>query len=100
MGLSLAPLLFTKLMSVLVQVARAWGIRVSVYLDDSLTRGPSFDSALSDHQCFGSLLQMAGFLLHGTKSVQVPVQRIEHLGFIIDSCSMMLEVPPEKEQNI
>jgi hypothetical protein len=88
-------------MSVLVQVARAWGIRVSIYLDDSLTRGPSFHSTLRDHQCFGSLLQLAGFLLHEVKSVQVPIQRIEHLGFIIDSRSMMLEVPVmEKERNI
>ncbi len=100
MGLSLAPLFFTKLMAVLVQVARAWGINVSVYLDDSLTRGPSFESALRDHQCFGNLLQMAGFLLHDVKSVKEPVQRIEHLGFIIDSRTMMLEVPRSKEEKI
>ncbi len=100
MGLSLAPLFFTKLMSVLVHLARSWGIRVSVYLDDSLTRAPSFETAVIDHECFGSLLQMAGFLLHEAKSVRVPVQRIEHLGFIIDSTTMMLEVPSAKEANI
>jgi hypothetical protein len=100
MGLSLAPLFFTKIMSVLVQLARSWGIRVSVYLDDSLTRGPSFLETKRDHECFGNLLQKAGFLLHRAKSVQLPVQRIEHLGFIIDSVTMMLEVPREKEENI
>jgi hypothetical protein len=93
MGLSLAPLFFSRIMSVLVQVARSWGIRVSVYLDNSLTRGPSFDVALHDHECFGSLLQLAGFLLHAKKSVQKPVQRIEHLGFVIDSRTMMLRCP-------
>ncbi len=100
MGLSLAPLFFTKLMSVLVQLARSWGIRVSVYLDDSLTRGPSFEETLSDHECFGSLLQCAGFLLHPDKSVRKPVQRIEHLGFVIDSRTMLLEVPEGKETRI
>ncbi len=100
MGLSLAPLFFTKLMTVLVNLARSWGIRVSVYLDDSLTRGPTFDETRRDHEAFGSLLQMAGFLLHRHKSVSVPVQRIEHLGFVIDSRSMMLEVPNKKEENI
>jgi hypothetical protein len=100
MGLSLAPLIFTKLMSVLVKLARSWGIRVSVYLDDSLTRGPSFMSALRDHECFGNLLQLAGFLLHDAKSVKTPVQRIEHLGFIIDSTTMCIEVPLSKETNI
>jgi hypothetical protein len=100
MGLSLAPWFFTKVMAVLVQLARSWGIQVSVYLDDSLTRAASFDQALRDHQAFGTLLQMAGFLLHRDKSVQRPVQRIEHLGFVIDSRSMCLEVPSEKESRI
>jgi hypothetical protein len=100
MGLSLAPLFFTKLMLVLVQVARSWGIKVLVYLDDSLTCGPSLETTLQDHQCFGNLLQLAGFLLHEEKSVQFPVQRIEHLGFVIDSRTMMLEVPEIKEEKI
>jgi hypothetical protein len=100
MGLSIAPLFFTKLMNVLVTVARSWGIRVSIYLDDSLTRGPTFEETLNDHQCFGNLLQLAGFLLHDVKSVKFPVQRIEHLGFVIDSTSMELEVPREKEERI
>jgi hypothetical protein len=100
MGLAIAPLFLTKLMSVLVSLARSWGIRVSVYLDDTLTRGPSFEDALCDHECFGNLLQMAGFLLHAVKSVRVPVQRIEHLGFVIDSCTMELEVPEMKELRI
>lgn len=100
MGLSLAPLFFSKLMAVLVQLARSWGIRVSVYLDDSLTRAPSFREALRDHECFGTLLQFAGFLLHREKSVQIPVQRIEHLGFIIDSRTMFIEVPVSKEEKI
>jgi hypothetical protein len=100
MGLSIAPWCFSKLMAVLVQIARSWGIRVSVYLDDSLTRAPSFVTALADHQAFGTLLQWAGFLLHRVKSVSIPVQRIEHLGFIIDLRTMMLEVPIEKEKKI
>jgi hypothetical protein len=56
MGLSIAPLFFSKLMAVLVSLARSWGLCVSVYLDDSLTRGPSFETTLLDHQCFGNLL--------------------------------------------
>jgi hypothetical protein len=100
MGLSLAPWFFTKIMSVLVRLARSWGIKVSVYLDDSLTRAASFDQALRDHHAFGNLLQMAGFLLHRVKSVDYPVQRIEHLGFVIDSVTMFLEVPKEKEDRI
>jgi hypothetical protein len=100
MGLSLAPLFFTKIMSVLVQLARSWGIQVSVYLDDLLTRAQSFDRALRDHEAFGTLLQRAGFLRHRVKSVENPVQRIEHLVFVIDSVTMCIEVPAEKENCI
>jgi hypothetical protein len=59
-----------------------------------------FEKTLRDHQCFGNLLQLAGFLLHADKSVKIPVQRIEHLGFIIDSRTMLLEVPEVKENSI
>jgi hypothetical protein len=69
MGLSIAPLFFTKLMNVLVSLAQSWGICVSIYLNDLLTRGPSYKEALADHECFGNLPQLAGFLLHEVKSV-------------------------------
>jgi hypothetical protein len=60
MGLSIAPLFFTKLMVVLVSLARSWGIRVSIYLDDSLTRGPSFHETLSDHDVFWQFAASGG----------------------------------------
>ncbi len=41
MGLSIAPLFFSKLMAILVQTARSWGINVSYYLDDTLLRAPN-----------------------------------------------------------
>ncbi len=96
MGLALAPWMFTKLMNVLVQLARCWGIQVSFYIDDSLIRGQEPTSTRADTLLFGSLLQHAGFLLNETKSVQEPTQRIQHLGFIIDSTEMEVSLPPEK----
>ncbi len=96
MGLSIAPLFFSKLMAVLVQLARSWGINVSYYLDDTLLRAPDQNRALTDTQDFGSLLQAAGFLLHRVKSVQQPTQVIEYLGFMINSRDMTIALPPEK----
>ncbi len=100
MGLAIAPLFFSKLMAILVQTARSWGIQVSYYLDDTLLRAPSPKIASTDTRDFGSLLQMAGFLLHEGKSVQTPTQTIEYLGFVIDSRTMTIALPQEKRQRL
>ncbi len=96
MGLSISPLYFSKLVGVLVQLARRWGIKVSFYMDDTLLRAPKFQEALENHRLFGNLFQQAGFLLHGDKSVSEPTQRIKYLGFIIDSINLTLSLPQEK----
>jgi hypothetical protein len=87
---------FSKLVGVLVQLARRWGIRISFYMDDTLLRAPSFEAGVANTQLFGNLLQQAGFLLHRVKSVSRPTQRIKYLGFIIDSVSMTLSLHDEK----
>jgi hypothetical protein len=100
MGISIAPFLFSKLMAMLVRFARAAGIDVSFYLDDTLLRAPSWGLAWRDLRVFGQLLQLAGFLLHADKSVYKPTQVIKYLGFIIDSRSMTLQLPNDKMQKI
>jgi hypothetical protein len=100
MGLSIAPLFFSKLMAVLVHLAQSWGIQVSYYLDDTLICAPNPRSSTCDTQDFGSLLQAAGFLLHAKKSVQKPAHVIEYLGFVIDSRSMTVALPVLKRQRI
>jgi hypothetical protein len=96
MGLSISPLYFSKLVGVLVLLARRWGIRVSFYMDDTLLRAPTFSEAYENHQLFGNLFQQAGFLLHRDKSVSEPTQCIKYLGFVIDSTTLTISLPPEK----
>jgi hypothetical protein len=100
MGLSISPLYFSKLVGVLVQLARRWGIRVSFYMDDTLLRAPTFVEAQYNHQLFGNLFQQAGFLLHRSKSVSEPTQRIKYLGFVIDSTTLSISLPSEKVQRL
>jgi hypothetical protein len=100
MGISIAPFIFSKLMAALVHFARAAGIDVSFYLDDTLVRGPSYPLTWRDLRAFGGLLQLAGFLLHEDKSVAEPTQTITYLGFIICSTSMTIQLPTEKEKKI
>jgi hypothetical protein len=76
--------------------ARALGIKVFSYLDDTLTFDLSYAAAKSKSYQFADLLTYVGFLLHKDKSVREPTQRILFLGFIIDSTTMRLEVPHDK----
>ncbi len=100
MGISIAPFIFSKLMATIVKFARAAGIEVSFYLDDTLLRGPTYDIAWRDFRVFGQLLQLAGFLLHEDKSVSEPTQVIKYLGFFIDSRTMTISLPAEKEERL
>jgi hypothetical protein len=98
MGISIAPYIFSKLMGTIVKFARAAGIKV--FLDDILLRGPTWLIAWQNLRVFGQLLQLAGFLLHGEKSVQEPTQVIQYLGFIIDSRNLTILLPAAKEEKI
>jgi hypothetical protein len=100
MGISVAPYIFSKLMGTIVKFARAAGIDVSFYLDDTLLRGATRFVAWRDLRVFGQLLELAGFLLHKDKSVYEPTQVIKYLGFIIDSRDLTIRLPPEKETKI
>jgi hypothetical protein len=100
MGLSVSPKFFSKLVGVLVQLARRWGIQLSYYMDDTLLRAPAFAQAAADTQLVGNLFQQAGFLLHRDKSVTTPTQQIKYLGFIIDSVTMCLSLPDEKVKRL
>jgi hypothetical protein len=100
MGISIAPFIFSKLMATLVRFARAAGIDISFYLDDTLLRAASYSLAWRDLRVFGQLLQLAGFLLHKDKSVYEPTQEIKYLGFVINSVTMTISLPNDKEQKI
>ena len=57
-------------------------------------------------ECFGnvlatiSLLQALGFVIHPTKSIFVPTQKITFLGFEIDTLNMTLTLTSNKKENI
>jgi hypothetical protein len=96
MGCAESPRIFSKVVRAVVYRARALGINVFSYLDDTLTFDLSFNVARQKSYQFADLLTEVGFLLHKDKSVREPTQRILFLGFIIDSVSMTLEIPHEK----
>jgi hypothetical protein len=96
MGCAESPRIFSKVVRAVVNHARALGINVFSYLDDTLTFDLSCKVTRQKSYQFADLLTEVGFLLHKDKSVHEPTQRILFQGFIIDSVSMTLEIPHEK----
>jgi hypothetical protein len=76
--------------------ARALGINVFSYLDDTLTFDLDYHTTKTRSYQFADLLTEVGFLLHKDKLVREPTQRILFFGFIIDSNTLTLEIPHDK----
>jgi hypothetical protein len=76
--------------------ARALGINVFSYQDDTLTFDLSYQVTKEKSYQFADLLTKVGFLLHKDRSVREPTQQILFFGFIVDSVAMTLEVPHDK----
>lgn len=98
--LSLAPLIFTKVLRPLLQWAHKQGIRISAYLDDLLIVAASKEQSRKDTIRVQEKLTQLGFLIKMSKSQTTPTQRIDHLGYTIDTISMTLEVPGNKIRDI
>lgn len=95
-GLRDSPGVFTKFLRVLIKRWRARGIRVTAFIDDLLFLHQSRQQ-LGEQMAFVLLdLEQHGLMVSLDKSVLVPVQRMPHLGMIIDTERDQLLLPPEK----
>ena len=99
-GLSSGPRIFTKLLKPVYAVLREMGHVISGYIDDSFLIGLSFDTCLSNIQDANNLMESLGFHMNYAKSVMVPTQRLEHLGFILDSRRMTVTLTDSKVDNL
>lgn len=99
-GLSLSPLVFTKILRPVLRWARRKGIRISAYLDDLLIVARDHRTSLVHTRMVQDKLKELGFMIKTEKSHLRPSQRIDHLGFIIDSNSLTLTVPTSKIRDL
>jgi len=99
-GLSLSPLIFTKILRPILKWARRRGIRLTAYLDDLLIIAKSKIETELHTKLVREKLSSLGFLIKEAKSNLVPTQVIEHLGFQINSKDMTLSVPKHKVRDI
>ena len=95
-GLNCAPQKFTKCLKPAYAALRARG-HVSVgYIDDSFLMGPDIKACQRNVLDTAEMFTRLGFIIHPTKSVLVPTQNLQFLGFILDSRSMTVSLPHEK----
>ena len=70
------------------------------HIDDSFlvgyTRSACEQNIQDTVECFDSL----GFVIHPEKSVLIPTQELEFLGFLLNSISMTIRLPPSKAAHV
>ena len=87
-GLSSAPRIFTKILKPVYAHLSSIGRTCMGHIDDSLLVGQSFNSC---HRNVGDTVRLfthLGFTDHPVKSVLQPQQKIDFLGFVLDSVTM------------
>ena len=87
-GLSCAPRLFTKILKPVYGHLKMQGHKCMEHIDDSLLIAPNYDDCSCNINATVELFTKLGFVVHPDKSVSMPTQVIEFLGFIINSLTM------------
>jgi hypothetical protein len=99
-GLNILPKLFTALLKPLQKLWRSKGLMVFVYLDDIILFGSTENMVKKQLKFLLETLDSAGFKISEKKSVLVPTQKIQHLGFVVNLEQGQLEVPSHKLKTI
>ncbi|XP_050294576.1 uncharacterized protein LOC126743396 isoform X1 [Anthonomus grandis grandis] len=95
-GLNIAPYVFTKLMKPIFSFLRARGFLSVVFLDDILLIGNTYAECLTNRNETLDLLLKLGFVPNYEKSILIPSQVIQYIGFIYSSIDMSVSLPQDK----
>ena len=97
-GLSSAPRFFTKIMKIALSYLREAGkVTISGYLDDNILVNYGDNTLAVRKGAFtAEVLQELGFTINVPKSVFTVVKIIEHLGFIINSETLLVTMTEDK----
>jgi hypothetical protein len=99
-GLCTAPRAYTKLLKPVLANIRQKGFTVLGYIDDTIFIENSSDEVRQSLNYATDLFDDLGLTISIKKSVFEPTQRIEYLGFILDSRSMTVTLTDAKKQKI
>ena len=99
-GYADAMRVFTKMLKPPFSFLRQKGFSSVVFVDDTYLQGSNFVKCLHNVHETIAILRKLGFTIHAKKSVLIPTQCIEFLGFIIDSRSMEVTLSKVKGNKI
>ena len=99
-GLACAPRFFTKILIPPFAKLREKGVESFPYIDDSFVVADSFDKCKLGLKQLEQLLTKLGFVVHPTKSVLEPTQRLTFLGFELDSREFKIFLTRDKEEKL
>ncbi|KAJ1085596.1 hypothetical protein NDU88_005726 [Pleurodeles waltl] len=99
-GLTSAPRVFTKVMSVVAAELKRKGIAVFPYLDDWLIKAKSPELVSHHLQSTTQLLFDLGFSVNVPKSHLEPSQRLLFIGAVLDTTLSRAFPPPQRIQDI
>ena len=99
-GLASAPRLFTKVLKPVFANLRAQGHFCMGHIDDSFLMGYSYAACEENIVQTVNMFLKLEFVIHPTKSVLVPTQELEFLGFILNSVLMTIRLPPVKAASV
>ena len=68
----------------------------STYLDDMYLQGKTYQECVGNVIDSVQVVDSLGFVVHPAKSTFIPSQRLEFLGFILNSVEMTIRLTPEK----
>ena len=99
-GLSSGPRLFTKITKPLFANLREMGHLNTQYIDDTLLLGETWEECARNVRDTLEKALDAGFVVHPIKSIFEPTQKLEFLGFWIDSRTMLITLTESKAETI
>nr|XP_012232431.1 PREDICTED: uncharacterized protein LOC105678035 [Linepithema humile] len=99
-GLASAPYIFTKILRPVAYFLRVKGFSSVIYLDDFLLIAPSYNQCRKNIRATRQLLLSLGFLINVRKSVFSPTRSCRFLGFLFDTTSFTVSIPPDRREKL
>ena len=90
-GYNEAMRVFIKLLKLPFSILRSHGNLSAVFVDESYLQGRTFSTCEDNVNTTVDLLQSLGFTVHPEKSLLVPTQEIEFLGFALNSVEVKIK---------
>ena len=99
-GLSSGPKMFTEITKAIMNHLRKLSILISIYLDHTYLCTQTKEELLENIEITLNVLQNWGFTINTNKSVLIPTQQLEFLGFLIDTVAYTVQLLPKKRKKI